>query len=91
MARIRRDVTDARKPRRRFEFFLRRILKMYTLGACVAGKEKGNAQRAHVPSVAVVRAVRAQRVARLLAAASRRSTRSMAGQPQHCYSTDSQF
>jgi hypothetical protein len=46
MARIRSDVTDARKPRRRFEFFLRRILKMYTLGACVAGKKKMHSMHA---------------------------------------------
>jgi len=31
---MRREVTAARKPRRRREFFLRRFLKMYTLGAC---------------------------------------------------------
>jgi hypothetical protein len=37
MERMRNDVTAARKPRRRREFFLRRFLKMYTFGACGPG------------------------------------------------------
>jgi len=47
MERMRSDVTDARKPRRRFEFFLRRILKMYTLGACAAGGEAHTRTHTH--------------------------------------------